>query len=114
MKAPAQLTASEPGRWRLGGVLDFDSVPRLAVEGEALLRAAAARGQRSLVIDLAAVERANSAGLVLLLEWLEMAHQYRLSLCYTGLPESLQRLAAVSNLNDLLRSPHGCPSHDDG
>lgn len=102
MNPPARLTAPEPDRWTLVGVLDFDTVARLAVEGEVLLRTAAARGQTSLVIDLAAVERANSAGLALLLEWLQMAQARGLSLSYAHLPDSLGRLAAVSNLDDLL------------
>jgi len=102
---PARLTAPEPDRWTLVGVLDFDTVGRLAVEGGVLLRAAAARGQTSLVIDLAGVERANSAGLALLLEWLEMALRRGLSLSYAHLPESLDRLAAVSHLGDLLPVP---------
>ncbi len=102
MNPPARLTASEPDRWTLVGVLDFDTVGRLAVEGQVLLRTAAARGLESLVIDLAGVERANSAGLALLLEWLEMARRRGLHLSYAHLPDSLGRLAAVSNLGDLL------------
>jgi phospholipid transport system transporter-binding protein len=98
---PARLTAPDPERLLLAGVLDFDTVGRLTVEGGVLLRAAAARGQERLVIDLSAVERANSAGLALLLEWLEMARARGLSLSYAHLPESLDRLAAVSNLGDL-------------
>jgi len=55
-----------------------------------------------VVVDLSGVERANSAGLALLLEWLEVAHAGGLSLSYVHLPESLQRLAAVSNLDAVL------------
>ena len=102
MNPPARLTAPEPDRWTLDGVLDFDTVGRLAVEGGVLLRAAAARGQTSLMVDLAGVERANSAGLALLLEWLEMARRRGLHLSYAHLPDSLGRLAAVSSLGDLL------------
>lgn len=102
MNPPARLNAPEFGRWTLAGVLDFDTVGRLAVEGDVLLRTAAVRGQKQLLIDLSGVERANSAGLALLLEWLEMARARGLSLVYAGLPASLHRLAAVSNLGDLL------------
>lgn len=102
MNPPARLTALAPDRWTLAGVLDFDTVGRLAVEGGVLLRTADARGQERLVIDLAEVKRANSAGLALLLEWLEMAQTRRLTLSYAHLPDSLQRLAVVSNLVDLL------------
>ena len=104
MNPPARLTAPEPDRWTLAGVLDFDTVGRLAVEGGVLLRTAVARGQTSLLVDLTAIERANSAGLALLLEWLDMARNRGVQLRYRALPESLVRLAAVSNLGDLLVS----------
>jgi phospholipid transport system transporter-binding protein len=96
------LTAPESERWTLAGVLDFDTVGRLAVEGDVLMRAAAARGQQRLVLDLGEVEQANSAGLALLLEWLEMARVRGLSLRFRHPPDSLRRLAAVSNVGDLL------------
>ena len=98
----AQLTPAGPDRWALAGVLDFTTVTRLATEGETLLRAASARGIEALEIDLSGVELANSAGLALLLEWLEMARAQGLRLCYRQLPVSLQRIAAVSNLRELL------------
>lgn len=101
MNPPARLSAPDAGRWTLSGVLDFDTVARLAVEGETLLRTALAHGQTEILVDLAAIERANSAGLALLLEWLDCAQASGLRLTYTHLPESLQRLAALSNLGDV-------------
>jgi phospholipid transport system transporter-binding protein len=84
------------------GALDFDSVVSLLAES----RRRFPREQR-LEIDLQGVRRANSAGLALLLEWVELAHRLGISLRFTNLPESLMRLAAVTNVSDLLPVARG-------
>jgi phospholipid transport system transporter-binding protein len=55
-----------------------------------------------LDVDLEGVRRANSAGLALVLEWLEIARERGISLRFRNLPESLARLAAISNVTGLL------------
>jgi phospholipid transport system transporter-binding protein len=82
---------------RVEGVLDFTTVGRLAVEGGRLLS-----GEGPLEIDLGAVVQANSAGLALLVEWLDLARQRNLTLSFRNLPDSLARLAALTNLTSLL------------
>ena len=96
----ASLDISGAGQWRLTGVLDFDAVPGLADKGARLIARMAPAD--SVEIDLAGVESANSAGLALLLEWLDLAGQRGVHLTYRHLPESLRRIAAFSNLHDLL------------
>jgi phospholipid transport system transporter-binding protein len=93
----ARVIAAEPGRLRVEGVLDFSSVTALAAEAESLFPASG-----PLRIDLSGVESANSAGLALLLEWLERAQSRRLKLEYLNLPDSLKRIAAISNLGSLV------------
>ncbi|EXJ16373.1 hypothetical protein D779_0307 [Imhoffiella purpurea] len=56
----------------------------------------------TLVIDLAEVDSANSAGLALLLEWLDVARARDIHLSYANVPDSLRRIAAFSNLQDVL------------
>ncbi|HSO82066.1 STAS domain-containing protein [Thiocapsa sp.] len=93
----ARLTPLGEGRYALGGVLDFSTVNRVAVAGVTLFK------RDALVdIDLAGVESANSAGLALLLEWLDLARARGARLTYRNLPDSLVRIAAVSNLAALL------------
>jgi phospholipid transport system transporter-binding protein len=82
---------------RVEGVLDFTTVGPLAVEGGRLLS-----GEGPLEIDLGAVVRANSAGLALLVEWLDLARRRKLSLRFRNLPDSLARLAELTNLTNLL------------
>lgn len=84
-------------RFAVEGVLDFDTVVPLV---------AASRGQfagkERLEVDLQGVRSSNSAGLALLLEWLELAHRRGISLRFRNLPESIVRLAAITNLTGVL------------
>jgi len=98
----ARLIAAGEGRLRVEGVLDFDSVSGLVAESEVLFR----RNAR-LRIDLSGVEAANSAGLALLLEWMDLARSRRIDLRFLNLPESLVRIAAFSNLGSLLPVAQG-------
>ncbi len=93
----ARLRPGPDGRYALEGVLDFATVSRLAASADALLKRGA-----EIDIDLAQVQSANSAGLALLLEWLDIARARGASLTYRNLPDSLARIAAVSNLGSLL------------
>jgi phospholipid transport system transporter-binding protein len=97
----ATLTGTAPGQFRLAGDLDYASVGPLVGEGERLFAAHAA-----VRIDLQGVGQANSAGLALLLEWLDQARRRGQRLDLVNLPESLARIATITNLAGLL---HTCP-----
>jgi phospholipid transport system transporter-binding protein len=79
------------------GVLDFTTVARLAAEGERMFS-----GRGRVEIDLQGVRAANSAGLALLLEWMEQARRRRIVLRFHNLPESIERLARLANLSATL------------
>ena len=96
MSGAVLVSRGEAG-FALEGVLDFDSVASLLAEGERMLT-----GSGRLDLDLGAVREANSAGLALLLEWLDLARQRRLELRLHNLPDSLKRLAALANVDDFL------------
>jgi phospholipid transport system transporter-binding protein len=93
----AAIVAYDGSHFGVEGVLDFDSVVALVAEGERLFS-----GQGPLDVDLRGVREANSAGLALLLEWLDLARRRKLELRYRNLPESLVRLAELTNLGGLL------------
>lgn len=93
----ATLNGAGPGQYRVVGDLDFDSIGPLVGEGERLFAAAPA-----VRIDLEGVSQANSAGLALLLEWIEQAKRRGQRLELVNLPESLARIAAITNLAGLL------------
>ena len=70
--AEITISATDEGCLQVSGELVFATAPRLLAEGESLFG-----GQQDLVIDLGGVKRCDSAGLALLLEWLERAHDER-------------------------------------
>ena len=95
--ARARLRSLGAGEARVEGALDFDTARPLFTAGEALLRRPGA-----LCIDLGGVDSANSAGLALLLEWLDLARARRIDLRFANLPDALLRIAALSNVDGLL------------
>ncbi len=93
----AKIRPRGEGGFEVEGVLDFDSVVSLLAESERMFS-----GRKQLVLDLSGVREANSAGLALLLEWLEMARRRDLTLHFRKLPDSLKRLAKLTNSSGLL------------
>ena len=52
--------------------------------------------------DCSALVEADSAGLAVLIEWKAEAHRRGAELSYSGLPESIARLARISDVERLL------------
>ncbi len=57
----------------------------------------------SLTIDLAGVDKADSAGLALLLGWVRKAQRVDRDLYFTGIPGQLRSLVRVADLGSLFR-----------
>lgn len=94
--ASGSVTA-QPGGYRVGGELTFETVPEIWRRHERL-----DGDGETVVIDLADVTRADSAGLVLLVEWLRKAHRDNRKLVFRNIPGPLLAIARVSNLDTLL------------
>jgi phospholipid transport system transporter-binding protein len=90
--------ATGNGTVRLTGPMTFHTVPGLFREMETGLQDPDA----ITTIDLAAVPRADSAGLALLLEWQSRQHRRGRQLTMTSAPESLMRLAKLCESVELL------------
>ena len=56
----------------------------------------------SLQVDMSGVDKADSAGLALLLEWKAQAAARGATIIYTDIPESLAAIARTSEVSDLL------------
>jgi phospholipid transport system transporter-binding protein len=93
----ASIQAGADGTLQVAGVLDFPTVVELCERGAALLG-----GRPRIRIDLRGVERANSAGLVLLLEWLAQARRRKTKVEFCNVPASLASIARFTNVADLL------------
>lgn len=93
----AELQCQSAGRYRLVGELSFETVPGLMGAGEQLFQAAG-----EVLLDLSQLERSDSAGLALLVNWLGQARQRQCQLRFQQIPEQLLRLARVSAVDQLL------------
>lgn len=93
----ATLSENGDGTWRIEGVLDFASTAALYARTRELLA-----GDGTVTLDLSGVERANSAGVALLLEWRREAQRRGVTLELAGLPEAVLRVARLSGVEDVL------------
>ena len=86
-----------PGRYVVAGPLQFNTVARASkLIAEPLAREA------SLVLDLHAVTRADSAGLALLVEWLREATRRQVEVRFENIPPQLKAIARISRLERIL------------
>lgn len=94
----AKISNNANGEYLIEGELDKNSVPLLASQAQQVLVAAS----NKLVIDLAAVTRSDSAGVALLVEWMQLAEQRQLEIQFRHLPQQMRDIAHASNLDELL------------
>ena len=96
------LTVGGEGRGELAGDLDFSSVPDIWPALQKFLASGDA-----LTLSLAHVGRANSAGLVMLMEALDLARAKSGRLQLSDVPEELLDLARMSGCDELLTAGVG-------
>lgn len=92
-----QLEQMAAGRSRLTGPLTFDTVPQLVQKGGQLFA-----GHGVVELDLAGVERSDSAGLALLVSWVRQARQQGAAITFLNVPEQLLGLARVGGVERML------------
>ena len=93
----ARLDAVGDDRWSLAGDLDFASVPAVWSDLEKALR-----GSARVTLSLSGAQRANSAGLALLIEALDVARRNGCELRLVDVPADLMDLARMSQCEHLL------------
>ena len=96
--APQLLRAPSDGHYSLRGALTLATVAPLLEQG----RAAFASCNGAIVVDMGQVERVDSGGLALLVDWLSWAQAAHRDLKFTALPAALLALARLSDVEDLL------------
>lgn len=89
--------AADGARANLQGSLNCVTVPDLWPQLQSAIQQ-----QDNLKISLQQVESLNSAAVVLLLEARQLATQSAKNLTFTDIPASLENLARMSNVQDLL------------
>jgi len=83
---------------RIIGALTFKSVPNVRLQGLESINALS-----DIKVDLKDVTHTDSAGLVLLLEWLRTAQTLKKTLTFIHIPDQLLALANVSGVAQLFR-----------
>ena len=101
---PAELKSAGEGRLMLSGAIDFDSVAAVYRQMAPYLEQGG-----SLSLDLGEVGRFNSAGLALLLQWLEDARRRQVELTFLNLPAAHGELASLYNLSGLFGGAQASP-----
>ena len=97
---PAELKSAGEGRLTLSGSLDFQSVPGIYLQLAPYLKQGC-----SLSVNLKRIGHFNSAGLALLLQWLEDARTEGVELSFLNLPKAHSELADLYNLTGLFNQP---------
>ena len=100
----------ESGAFILKGELTFDNVPEIYRETARWLP----RDDAFLSVDLSNVERVDSAGLSLLLDWQSSAQLRQRILRFDNPPLELVRLAALCGADALLGFERSSSNEDDG
>ena len=81
----------------VSGTLGFNEVDALLKASEIFFD-----GKVDLVFDLDQVDKTDSAGLALLLDWMKMAKKSGQSIGFKKIPKQMLDIANVSGLNDIL------------
>lgn len=76
------------------GSLTFNTVPDFLAQGNGWL----AGGKGTITLDMKAVSKADSAGLALMLEWLQQARKTGCTIQFANIPERVQVLIRVNGL----------------
>ncbi len=94
----ASATAERDGdTLRVRGELDFDTVADLWATTEApTLR------EPILRVDLGGVQRSNSAGVALLVQWLRQARRRQVELVFVNISAQMRAIIAIADLDTIL------------
>ncbi len=93
----ARLIPEGAGRFRLEGEVGFVTVMKLLEDSkEAFQR------EERIRLDMGGVDRINSAGLALVLEWVREARQEQRQLILSRPPPALMAIARICEVEDVL------------
>jgi len=96
-KSIATVRVGEDARLYVSGVVSYDTVPELCADADTLFSS-----DEVVTFDLGEVERADSAGLALLIEWMREAAHHRCEIRYINIPQQMMAIARVSGLDKVL------------
>lgn len=100
---PTSINSAESGVLQINGELTFSTVSTVLEQSRPLL--ASINGQ--VVMELADVERVDSAGLALLIQWMRMAREQGVEILFRHVPEQLLAIAHASDLDHIIPLEQG-------
>lgn len=103
--ADFELDSGEAGTFRLRGDVTFHTAQRILERSEKLF----AR-DGDIEVDLSAVERTDSSGLALLLEWINQACKAGRKIHFSAVPEKIMAIAETAEISELLGETYSCNS----
>ena len=96
------LKRREDGCFILSGTLSFKTVPVIWKHGLDLFNEAP-----SLLLDLSAIKRSDSAGVALLIEWMRFARSHNKPISYINMPTQMLAIVRASGLDAILPLARG-------
>jgi phospholipid transport system transporter-binding protein len=85
------------GRFELRGDMSFETAEQILRASEKLFK-----DQAKIEIDLAGVQRTDSAGLALLLEWTGRAKRADTEISFVAIPDKVRAIAVTAEVEALL------------
>lgn len=94
----ARLIDDGDGKFRVVGEMTFETSPVLLDRSEKLF------APHSLIrVDLTEVQRADSAGLALMIEWITWANRTVREIRFDNIPDMIMNIARISEIEDMLK-----------
>ncbi|PCI18970.1 MAG: anti-sigma-factor [Piscirickettsiaceae bacterium] len=93
----ANIKRTDLGHYEVSGELVFDAVVALLDSSKPFFD-----GKSDLLFNLKQVDKTDSAGLALLVEWTRIAKHKKQEINFCDLPKQLLDIARVSGLDELL------------
>jgi phospholipid transport system transporter-binding protein len=100
-----ELTDLGDSRFALRGDLSFDTVEQILRASKELFN-----GQTNIEVDLSGVEKTDSAGLALLLEWISWSAISGIDIRFAEMPEKLLAIAQTTEVDGWLRRSYSSSS----
>ncbi len=97
----ATISANGRNRFKINGVLNFETVPVLLADALSLLSSS-----DDIIVDFAGVDDSNSAGLALLLELARQMRSKNKSIHFQSIPEQMSVVARAYGIESEVDSNH--------
>ena len=97
LESLAQFELSADNRLQVSGELNFKNVPELVLKSQKYFK-----NSVGLDVDLADVNRADSAGVALLIEWQRLAQKKNKSISFSNIPSQMMAIARLCGVDELL------------